>query len=116
MRSAAERDVRFTVHNDAPVVPPDMVRLLWSATNRETRSGKVLGEAQRLEIEEALRAVTIDGAYQHFEEDRKGSLAVGKQADLVVLSADPREMPRSALLDLRVVETISRGETVSGGR
>ncbi len=111
-RSATERRMHFTVHNDAPVVPPDMVRLLWSTTNRKTRSGATLGEAQRLTVEEALRAVTLEGAYQHFEEAEKGTIAVGKRADLVVLSANPLETPRADLLELRVEETISRGDVV----
>ncbi len=111
-RSAADRGMHFTVHNDAPVVPPDMIRLLWSATTRTTRSGAVLGADQRLTIFEALAAMTRDAAYQYFEEDRKGTLAVGRQADLVVLSANPlRTAPRD-LLSLKVVATWSRGERV----
>ena len=46
--STLKRGMPFTVHNDAPIVPPDMIRLLWSTTNRLTRSGKVLGPDQRI--------------------------------------------------------------------
>ena len=111
-RSTLARNMPFTVHNDAPVVPPDMIRLLWATTNRLTRSGQVLGEAQRLDTLEALRAVTANAAYQSFEECCKGTLTPGKQADLVVLSRDPLSMPAADLLDLDVVETVSRGATV----
>ncbi len=112
LRSARDRGVRFTVHNDAPVVPPDVLRLIEASVSRRTRSGFVLGEDERISVEEALHAVTLGAAYQYFEEDRKGSITVGKQADLVVLGADPREVPVDAISDIGIVETIARGRTV----
>jgi predicted amidohydrolase YtcJ len=102
----------FTVHNDAPVVPPDMIRLLWSTTNRKTRSGKVLGEEQKISIYAALEAMTINAAYQHFEDDIKGTIEVGKQADLVVLSEDPLSIHPEKLLNLKVVATYSKGTEI----
>ncbi len=111
-RSARNRGMHFTVHNDAPVVPPDMIRLLWATTNRLTRSDRVLGKDQVLTVQEALEAVTTEAAYQHFEEDRKGSLVVGKQADLVVLSENPLAVPPAELLRVRVAETWSRGARI----
>jgi len=111
-RSARDRGLHFTVHNDAPVVPPDMLRLLWASVNRRTRSDRVLGAEQALTVEEALHAMTLDAAYQYFEEDTKGSLTPGKQADLVVLSADPRTYPVAELDGLQVLETFSRGRSV----
>ena len=110
--STLERDMPFTVHNDAPVVPPDMMRLLWATTNRETRSGKILGKQQRISTYSALEAMTINAAYQHFEDDIKGSIEVGKQADLVVLSEDPLSIDTKNLLKLNVVATFSRGVEV----
>ena len=77
------------LHNDAPVVPPNILFLIWSAVTRLSRSGAVIGPEQRLTPSEALRAVTIDAAYQHFEDERKGSLEVGKLADMAVLSENP---------------------------
>ena len=111
-RTTLERDMLFTVHNDAPIVPPDMIRLLWSTTNRLTRSGKVLGEDQKISTYDALKAMTINAAYQHFEEDIKGTIEVGKLADLVVLSADPLSMPSESLLDLQIVSTFSHGKEI----
>ena len=110
--STLERDMPFTVHNDAPVVPPDMMRLLWATTNRQTRSGKILGKQQRISTYSALEAMTINAAYQHFEDDIKGSIEVGKQADLVVLSQDPLSIDTKNLLELNVVATFSRGVEV----
>ena len=111
-KSTLERDIPFTVHNDAPVVPPDMMRLLWATTNRQTRSGKILGKQQRISTYSALEAITINAAYQHFEDDLKGSIEVGKQADLVVLSEDPLSIDTKNLLEVNVVATFSRGVEV----
>ena len=110
--STLKRGMPFTVHNDAPIVPPDMIRLLWSTTNRLTRSGKVLGPDQRISPYDALKAMTINAAYQHFEEDIKGTIEVGKLADLVVLSENPLSMQTQDLLNLRVVATYSHGQEI----
>ncbi|MGA0734250.1 MAG: amidohydrolase [Steroidobacteraceae bacterium] len=111
-RSATQRGIRYTLHNDPPVVPPDMIRTLWSATTRRTRSGQILGAEQRASIEEALAGITIDAARQYGEEARKGSITPGKQADFVILDQDPLRMDPEDLLKLKVLETISRGKTV----
>ena len=111
-KSTLNRDMPFTVHNDAPVVPPDMIRLLWSSTNRLTRSGKILGDQQKISTYDALKAMTLNAAYQHFEDDIKGSIEVGKLADLVVLSEDPLAMPTTSLLNLKVIATYSHGKEI----
>ena len=111
-RSTLDRKMPFTVHNDAPVVPPDMIRLLWSTANRITRSGKVLGEEQKISTYSALEAMTINAAYQHFEDGIKGTIEVGKLADLVVLSEDPLSMPADELLKLKVIATYSHGKEI----
>ena len=111
-KSTLNRDMPFTVHNDAPVVPPDMIRLLWSSTNRITRSGKILGDQQKISTYDALKAMTLNAAYQHFEDDIKGSIEVGKLADLVVLSEDPLAMPAASLLNLKVIATYSHGKEI----
>ncbi len=110
--SALQQGLAFSLHNDAPVVPPDMVRLLWATVNRITRSGQVLGPEQRISVLDALRAITVHAAYQTFEECCKGTLTAGKQADLVVLSRNPLLMSPEDLMELEVVETIARGTSV----
>ena len=112
LRSSLDRGMTLTVHNDSPVVPPDMMRLVWTAVNRRTRSGQVLGPDQRITPMEALRAVTIDAAYQYFEEDSKGSIDVGKRADLTILSADPTQVDPLTIQDIMVVETIKDGRSI----
>jgi predicted amidohydrolase YtcJ len=111
-KSSLNRDIPFTIHNDAPVVPPDMIRLLWATTNRMTRSGKILGEEQRISTYDALKAITINAAHQHFEETSKGSIEIGKLADLVILSANPLSIPVKDLQSLDVVATYSHGKKV----
>ena len=109
---SAELGIPFTVHNDAPVVPPDVLRLLWATVNRETRSGFILGPNQRATPMQALHAVTLGAAYQYFEEDRKGSITPGKQADLVILGANPITSDPNSIKDIPVLETFSRGRSI----
>ena len=112
VRWAIDRGVNFTVHNDASVVPPDIMRLLSITVNRKTRSGHVLGPHQRATIQEALHAVTLGAAYQYFEEDTKGSITVGKQADLVILETNPLTTDPDQLEHIQILETFSRGRSV----
>ena len=110
-RGASERGLRFTIHTDAPVVPMEPLRLVWAAVNRRSTSGATIGADQRIGVMQALRAVTIDAAYQHFEETDKGSLEPGKLADLVVLDRSPLADP--AHIDrIRVLETVVGGRSV----
>ena len=110
--SAERRSIPYTIHADSPVVPMEPLRLVWSAVNRRSTSGQPIGDAQRISPIEALRSVTIRAARQHFEEEDKGSLEVGKFADLVILSDSPLEVPPDAIDDITVLETIVGGETV----
>jgi predicted amidohydrolase YtcJ len=107
-----DEQMPFTIHSDAPVTFPNSMRILDSAVNRTTRSGKVLGAAHRLEPITALKAMTLWAAYQHGEEALKGSLEVGKQADLVILDRDPTAVPRAELKDIKVLETVNDGRTI----
>ena len=112
LKTTLDMDVPFTLHNDAPIVPPDMMLLVWSAVTRTTRSGKTLGPEERITPRQALRAITIDAAYQYFEDDKKGSLEVGKLADITILSANPTKIPAHEIKDIQILETIKQGKTV----
>jgi hypothetical protein len=102
----------FTSHHDAPVAFPDSIRILDATVNRTTRTGYVLGPAQRVEPIVALKALTLWAAYQYFEERSKGSIEVGKLADFVILPDNPVTMDRSRLSTLKVLETIKEGRTI----
>jgi predicted amidohydrolase YtcJ len=106
------RGMIFTTHHDAPVALPDSMRVLDATVTRRSRSGKVIGEKQRVDVLTALRAMTIWPAFQIYEEKDKGSLEVGKLADFVVLSADPTAVEPDTLAQLKVVETIKEGNSV----
>jgi predicted amidohydrolase YtcJ len=110
--SALKRKMVYTVHCDTPVLPPDTAFMLWSAVNRLTRSGRTIGAHHKLSVMEAIKAQTIYGAYQYFEEDIKGSITVGKNSDLVIIDKDPLTMDPLKLRELKVLETIKNGKTI----
>jgi predicted amidohydrolase YtcJ len=112
MKSAIKRGMKVTIHADSPAVLPNSTRILWSAVNRRTRSNFQLGKDECLTPLEALKAMTIWSAYQHFEEDQKGSIEVGKLADFAVLSDNPLTVDPMKIQDIEVLETIKEGKTV----
>ena len=112
LRSSINRGIRFTVHDDTPVTPVNPLQLVWVGVNRLTKSNQVLGPDERIAPLEALRAITIDAAWQNFEEDIKGSITPGKLADFVILDGNPLEVDPTAIRDIQVLETIVGGETV----
>lgn len=103
---AMQRGMKFGTHHDAPVAFPDSMRVLSATVTRRTRSGDILGAHQRVDVMTALKAMTIWPAWQHFEEDEKGSIEVGKRADFAVLSGDPTAVAPESLANLRVLATI----------
>jgi hypothetical protein len=107
-----QRGMIFTSHHDAPVAFPDSMRVLDATVTRRSRSGDILGPHQRVDVLTALKAMTIWPAYQHFEEETKGSLRVGKLADLAILSKDPTAVDPETLDTLQVVETIKEGQSI----
>ncbi len=112
IRWALERGIHCTMHQDSPVVPPNVLLAVHNAVNRKTMSGRTLGAHQRISVAEALKAVTLDGAYQIFEENTKGSITAGKAADLVILGENPLTADSSSLRDIPVLETVKAGVTV----
>jgi predicted amidohydrolase YtcJ len=110
--SAVATGMRISLHNDPPVTPEEPLRNISVAITRTAPSGRVLAPEERLTVEQAIRAQTIDAAWQLFADDIIGSLEVGKYADLVVLSADPRTVPPEQIADLDVRATYLAGRQV----
>lgn len=110
--SAVERDMVYTSHHDGPVALPSSIAILASQVTRVTRSGHVLGAEQKVGALDAVKATTLHAAYQYFEEATKGSIAVGKLADLVILSRNPLTVPPEEIKDIEVLQTIKEGHTV----
>lgn len=112
--SAVATGMRISLHNDPPVTPEEPLRNISVAVTRTAPSGRVLAPEERLTVDQAIRAQTIDAAWQLFADDVLGSLEVGKYADLVVLSADPRTVPPERIADLEVRATFLAGRQVYG--
>jgi predicted amidohydrolase YtcJ len=112
LKTARAAGLRPTNHTDFNVAPLNQIFTMHTAVNRVTRSGLVLGAEERVTPLEALEAITIDGARQYGEEAAKGSIEVGKRADLVILSGNPLTVAPATIQDIRVEETIKDGSTV----
>lgn len=108
-KSAQMLGLPYTFHQDTPVIEPNMLETVWCAVNRRTKDGMVLGEEQRLTPYEAFKGITVNAAYQYFEELEKGTLEVGKKADLVILSQNPLKVPVEEIKQISVYATIKDG-------
>lgn len=110
--SALRKGMIFTEHHDAPVIPPKSMMVLDATVNRTTRTGKVLGQAQKVSPYIGLKTMTDWAAYQYFEEDIKGTLSTGKYGDFVILSANPITIEPSKIKDIKVLATYKQGQLV----
>ncbi|MGR5143469.1 amidohydrolase family protein [Photobacterium sp. DNB23_23_1] len=90
----------------------DTVFSLWSAVNRVTAEGEIIGSGLRLTPQQALQAMSTHAAFQFFEDGSKGELVPGKQADAVILSANPTAIAPGLIKDIKVIETIKQGKTI----
>jgi predicted amidohydrolase YtcJ len=109
MAAAYQAGLRSSLHNDSPMFPSDPLILMQTAVTRKTRNGEVIGDDQGITINEAIKAVTIDAAYQLFLDDKIGSLEIGKLADLVVLSDNPQKVDPNRLDKIKIIETYREG-------
>jgi len=112
LRAAFDLGLHPTNHTDYSIVPIDQMMTMSTAVNRVTRSGVLLGPDQRVTSMEALKAITINAAYQYREENSKGSLEAGKLADLVILDKNPLKVDPMTIKDIKVLETIKEGKTI----
>jgi predicted amidohydrolase YtcJ len=107
--SVVRNDISLSYHSDLPMGPGDPLYLAWCGVNRVTPSGRVAGPDQRISVEQALRAITINAAYSWRKEDQIGSLAPGKIANMTVLESDPYSIPPEKLKDAGVWGTMFEG-------
>ena len=112
MRDAIDAGIHPTNHTDFVVAPLDQLFMLWSAVNRISRAGTEIGPDQRITPLEGLKTMTIWAAEQYGEQATKGTLEVGKLADLVILNKNPLTVEPMTIKDLKVVETIKEGKTI----
>lgn len=111
-QTALNKGMIFTQHHDAPVALPNSLMILYATVNRISRSGDVIGPAERVSPYNALRSITSWAAYQYFEENSKGTLEKGKLADLVVLDKNPLKIDPKQFKDIQVIQTIKEGNVV----
>ena len=109
MNSANAKGVKIAMHNDTPSSGPNVMFSVWSAVNRKTFSGKVLGPEQSISPYLALQGFTSNAAYQYREEANKGSISPGKAADLVVLDQNPLKVDPNEIKNIQVLKTIKAG-------
>ena len=111
--TAAREGVRYAIHSDAPITPLGPLFTAWCAATRTTSSGRVLGESERIGVDEALRAITLGAAYTLHMDHLVGSIEVGKHADFCVLEDDPSALPAERLKDARVWGTVVGGRPMA---
>ena len=109
---AIDEGLRPTNHTDFVVAPLDQMFVIWTAVNRISRGGVVIGPEQRVTPMEALKAITINAAYQYGEQASKGSIEPGKLADLVILSGNPLTVPAGDIKNIQVLETVKEGKSI----
>lgn len=112
MKSAMDMSVIAINHTYGSVMPMSRLSLLWTSVNRLSRNNVVVGEAQRIDAYRGLKALTINGAYQYFEENTKGSLKAGKLVDLVILDRSALKVDPMISNDIKVAETIKEGKSI----
>lgn len=105
----ARAGVSFSFHSDMPMAPSQPLYLMWAAVNRTTPAGRVAGPEQRVSVEDALKAVTIEAAYSLRLEDEIGSIAPGKMANFTILDASPFTVDPQSIKDIKVWGTVLEG-------
>ncbi|PMR72454.1 amidohydrolase [Billgrantia endophytica] len=109
LASARRLGIPVAMHSDAPVTPLGPLFTAWCAVMRETASGKVLGEQERISVEDALEMITLGAAYTLRLDHLVGSLEIGKYADMTVLDQSPLDCEPGDLKEIGVLATILGG-------
>jgi predicted amidohydrolase YtcJ len=108
--SLVRKGVPISLHSDLPMSPARPLYIAWCAVNRVTSSGRIAGLEQRISVERALRAITIDAAYSWRKEQEMGSIAPGKVANFAVLDEDPLTVDPIKLKDIPIWGTVFEGK------
>lgn len=112
MASGFKKGLHCSNHNDFSVTPMEPMRMTWTAVKRQAREGEIIGPNERIDVWTALKTITIEAAWQIREEDQKGTLKVGKLADLVILNQNPLTVETDQIVEIKVIETFKEGKTV----
>jgi len=112
LHTADSLGIVYSNHTDNIITPINQIFTVWTAVNRESRSGNIIGPNEKATPYQALKALTINAAFQIFEENTKGTLTANKLADLVILDQNPLKVDPTKIKDIKVTETIKEGKTV----
>uniref|UniRef100_UPI0022EB22DC amidohydrolase n=1 Tax=Falsiroseomonas oryzae TaxID=2766473 RepID=UPI0022EB22DC len=109
LKDAENAGMSISFHSDMPMAPAKPLQLIWAAVNRFTAEGPVMGEDQRVSLDLALRAMTIEAAYSIRLENEVGSITPGKLANFTILEQSPYGVAPAALKDILVWGTVLEG-------
>jgi len=110
VKSFLDAGINVTQTSDYPPGPFEPMMAIQSSVTRTDYNGEIWGPSQKISVEEAIKVGTINGAYASFEENIKGSLEVGKLADLVILDKDPRTIDPMRIIDIPIQRTMVGGK------
>ena len=108
--SVLKNEIPLSFHSDLPMGPAAPLNFIWCAVNRVTPSGRVAGPEQRITVDQALRAITIEAAFSWRQESWLGSIAPGKIANFTVLGDDPYAVEPMKLRDISIWGTVFEGQ------
>jgi predicted amidohydrolase YtcJ len=114
--SLERNGVPFALHSDAPMAPLSPLTLAWTATNRVTINGRLNAAEERISLDAAMRAITIDAAWIMGWEDEIGSIRAGKKADFTVLESNPYRVGVKGLKDIEIWGTVFEGQAYPAGQ
>ncbi len=112
LKAAVKRGHKISLHNDSPMYRPNPLLAVRTATTRLTDSGRKLGDDQAIDLKDAIRAVTINAAWQLHMDDKIGSLESGKKADFVILDMDPFDEYPEDIHKINILATFVDGHKV----
>lgn len=110
--SSKNENVIFTFHQDSPVIEPNMFETIWCAVNRKTKTNIFLGENEKIDVIDAIEALTKNAAYQYFEERDKGTIKEGKLADLIIVDKNPLKVNKDEIKNIKILKTIKGGKVI----
>lgn len=112
LKSATMLGIYPTIHQDSPIIAPNMFESIWCAVERRTKNGILLGEFERVSVYEAIKTVTINSARQYFMENERGSIEKGKRADFIIIDKDPLNINIEEIRNIKVNNLYKNGELI----
>jgi len=112
LKAAENNSLIFSLHADQPMFESNPLSLLHTAVNRKTRDGKIVGKSNKISVEQGLKSLTINAAWQIKMENKIGSIKPGKYADFVIIDQNPMMVDPEKIKDIHVLQTIVSGNII----